>query len=844
MGLPINRENNITDYEILNSQVEFFQNNIKDNPVNKINELHRNAMLLLANVLQDASHTELKSKVLDLESRVANLYISKLSSLSDQIHASETLIELVDLQDQVINIFNHLTLSTNEDKKLLNFANKILKEIEQKQLARVLSGPENLTAPISQKEVLQLMLKHGLTIQKDFFDKLFLVNPDSSLSSEDFTYIQQLEEIIERRLSVVSDPIQNNELVQIKRNISDIKFEMISDIKSKLLIISQFTSIVDLYDDMVEAETDSEYKSLKKELSRQCHDFYWDFHTPQSLPVNFESLIDIVNQHSDLFPSDENGRQLLQLFSKDHSIVQKYGVDDIPSILSFEEYRLHKNDYLKDKRDQAVAKLSAEGAKPQRVVIAGGGPAGLMRGLIAALNGHDVRVIEKRSDYSRDNVIKLTDHRFMQYFGISDSLIVKGKIYPPEKLGTESSFAIALKHLESELADLLEELFPGVLHTGKELIDIREGAIEGKTETGALFKNNEGISEWHPADVIVDAAGGREISSKRIGGERLPFSEHKIRIAVAIRTTTPNYDQYGPLATPQMEYAILEPKKHDELRQYFEDSKSLSEEHQALSKAIQSLSDEKLSKYMKSVFEDKLARRLRVDVHHPDLMHLGKLHLEKLQRKINEAKSNYEVLLREEIESYFNENPFMFPNVNPNLDYDQDIAFAGAFHVHVSLGMPTRKVGGADIVKSGDSVVTPDPFAATGAKTAIKGGPMFARYLNTRSLQPHKALHQLDFGISRLNDEVVHGSLTVRHGEKTSQRACIVALREHGALTEQEAMFLDLCLFKVAEGIDLSEQDRIIAEPIVQRAKSNRQYLVELTGSSNREFFGFLDSLV
>lgn len=187
-------------------------------------------------------------------------------------------------------------------------------------------------------------------------------------------------------------------------------------------------------------------------------------------------------------------------------------------------------DALQRQRNQA---LNHTGSKPQ-VVISGAGPAGLMRGIQALLQGSPTVILEKRGEHARhrDNVVALETEtlNFLKDYGVYQYLIENHLIFKPNKRYA----SVKIADLEMALKKVVEELTknenPPVIQYDSEISSI--GMDNVKVEL--TVENKDGSkTKIHDIDIFINAEGMNSTTNKILGFNRISVLP-KIPVIVAI----------------------------------------------------------------------------------------------------------------------------------------------------------------------------------------------------------------------------------------------------------------------------------------------------------------------
>lgn len=202
----------------------------------------------------------------------------------------------------------------------------------------------------------------------------------------------------------------------------------------------------------------------------------------------------------------------------------------------------HCSMYSKLFPDHAVDKTYAEAiarakdvfqsrklVEKSRVVILGGGPAGLMRAIISMMNGNPTTVIEKRSEKAkcRDNVVVLTKSTvaMLKFYGIYQILLSDGLIYPEN---ANKKVTARLGDLEYAMKKVMHDL--GMAHTIRYETTIKK--IDDFVDGFTLFTGGDDDHKIE-ADVIVNCEGANSTTNKLMEIDRIEVQE-KVPVIAAI----------------------------------------------------------------------------------------------------------------------------------------------------------------------------------------------------------------------------------------------------------------------------------------------------------------------
>jgi hypothetical protein len=137
----------------------------------------------------------------------------------------------------------------------------------------------------------------------------------------------------------------------------------------------------------------------------------------------------------------------------------EYGIDDFYKRRGVDVFgNVDLEPSFRETIETLKAKIAASDEKP-KVVILGGGPAGLMRAIQSISNGNPTLVIEKRAENAsgRANTVALTSDtiKMLKYCGIYQYLMENKWIYPPNASGI---VCVRLGDLEKAMKAVLQEL--------------------------------------------------------------------------------------------------------------------------------------------------------------------------------------------------------------------------------------------------------------------------------------------------------------------------------------------------------------------------------------------------
>lgn len=185
-------------------------------------------------------------------------------------------------------------------------------------------------------------------------------------------------------------------------------------------------------------------------------------------------------------------------------------------------------------------------AKPH-ILIIGAGPAGLLRAIIAILNGNTVTLIEKRAENAngRDNTVALHNDvlnedpvEILKKYGIYDYLEKEHLILPP----TSQGLTIRLGDLEKAMKAVLSNLTKDeIIQYNSEVVEIH--SKDNKAEV--LVKNKDGKITKYTPDILVAADGAHGTTQKHLGISREEALEKLPVVAAIFKDNRPRIVSVG-----------------------------------------------------------------------------------------------------------------------------------------------------------------------------------------------------------------------------------------------------------------------------------------------------------
>ena len=178
------------------------------------------------------------------------------------------------------------------------------------------------------------------------------------------------------------------------------------------------------------------------------------------------------------------------------------------------------------------------------VVIAGGGPTGMMLAAELALAGVDVAVIERRPDHvlagSRAGGLHARSIEVLDQRGVADRFLAEGQVVQVATFGTTAldmsdfptrhpyTLAIFQNHIERIMAAWIAEL-PVCIHYGREVTGIAQD------DTGVDVRLTDG--DRMRAQYLVGCDGGRSLIRKAAGIEFPGWDPTRSNLIAEVETT-------------------------------------------------------------------------------------------------------------------------------------------------------------------------------------------------------------------------------------------------------------------------------------------------------------------
>lgn len=713
--------------------------------VNSTNELFKNAMLD-----RDAFYTffniqQIAPGIIS-EFNSPNKTIVKLNSEIICKNLTQT------LKDNISNKNNH-EVSVNNTSILSKIYSLFSVNYKEKQILKGLSDEyiqvpirakvttnkktteikNNILKPVENDQFTQLFKTFGIPSNYiSCFNKFVRTEENNSFNAKDLHQLTQLEAMIEKKID--SGKINDSKLDQLKelqKIVKSNRQELINSITIKLDKINKF--------DFQFLE-----KSNPTDLCPKCHDLYWSFNSPFETSIDFKDFLQLCH----VIKSDKNhplhsqvskNSEQIEKLSEHGKKITHYGNGD-----GYREFymknpelaKAHKKEFIRSIRTTNLEKLKG---KEPNVLIIGAGPGGLMRGLVGALKGVNTTIVEKRDTNTRSNMVKISNLKMLDFFGVRDHLITQNQIFL-----TDEFTSVSISSLQNALDDSIKTLFDGEISkkTGYEVSEIK--SQDGKTVCNCKGKDKTEIS-FQP-DIIVDSSGAGASVAKLIGNERKVVSSAKSMMVAAVFNLNGNRKSEEnseikktrnslqvQLDRPGMQYELILPGETQQ--------KKLFKIEETMSKTIPGTDQwERLIKQ-----KNELLKEIAIAA--------GKKH----GLSEEEAKNNINML--------------------------------SSFPIDVSHRRPCSIVGNCIVQQSGDSLATPDPLSGTGCLTALKGATVFSRSLDDliENKSKEEQFQNYNYGSKVQTDFLISKSLFMRS----------IGMVLSGRLTDTARTIGDLVKFKL-----------------------------------------------
>ncbi len=481
-------------------------------------------------------------------------------------------------------------------------------------------------------------------------------------------------------------------------------------------------------------------------------DLYWGFNSPFGIQISLKDYLEI-RQEKPLMRNLQPG---------------------MAELISLNTYtRLSPNELKEVQRGafQRLKRMRKESLGGPKVVIVGGGPGGLARGLLAASSGADWVLLEKRDrSIERKNVVKIEDGEAIElllYFGAFESLLISESALVKEEQLADDSISLPIGCLEEALAASLAQLTDegGRIERG-EAVDLRTGEAEpGRLATEVIIKDKEPKR----ADIIVFADGARSAMGKITLHEREPFSPQTMMFGINLKNCVKISRSRTPYVPPdggiQFDFLVISGKLGKSgyatvvVR---EDSANVIRSGQKAVKAIVDAEERKIAeKALEQWFQD-------CAVHYMNWLGF---------------KGGEAVLAR----------PF-------------NVVISKATEAAVTQG-------NALILSSGDAYATPDPAASLGCAMAIKSTKQFFACLHSwREGKAHALIRdEQNLAMETIYEPFIAASLSERGryaGKDTGTALAVLRNAEHkGLLSKEMVSGLVLAFEKHSVGAAYTRED-------------------------------------
>lgn len=465
---------------------------------------------------------------------------------------------------------------------------------------------------------------------------------------------------------------------------------------------------------LVSKKDDKPVSPNQLQTLKTVSDVYWIFHLPFSLKILPDDALSMAlsllkeNNIEEYCPDTpkESFVEVVKLLQQIVAVrkelrdlatgpaYSKLGSEDLKQL------RQHKLDRLQALQQKNKTELRRNRAAIPVVKIGGGGPAGLMRGLVAAVAGVDWEVIEKRDRQSqtwmeeaRKNILAFKDadvYEMLLYFGVYEDLLIK---HQANKFG-DGEWSLSLGSLEESLtASLMHLQKPNENRIIRgEIVAINTGQIPNRTKPASLWDvgtqvvvKGQGDSEnISYADIVVAADGANGPTANLLGISRRDVSKQSMLFVVRIEnssTTSP------VLSKPQKGRFTLNPS--------------------LIELEVPSSSYRMMSIPEPSQSELKRRQALVADTKDPVL---------------KKTKQH-------ELESWLHEGAQSFMKAN---GLKGKIILCRVFNITISKAKKAATIQGNTLgISSGDAYATADPISGSGGKTAIQSTRFFAYLLDS-----------------------------------------------------------------------------------------------------------------
>lgn len=579
-------------------------------------------------------------------------------------------------------------------------------------------------------------------------DKLFgrhLGSEERNYSMHDIGTLMEWEGDIKTKIAAGGDGVE--ELKKALQLIDEIKTSIKTAFKERIALINAT--------DLNKLATPRQIPGGDLDCVTGCHDFYWDFHNPLTAQISISNFAEMYQYWEFAEPLQEFFKDIPRNIPAEKlSSLSQAAIDAIAKratnyegldAQNLPKAHAHKLQYLKAKMEASSKQWKQTPDGPPKVLILGGGPGGLMRLLAAGIEGVDVKLFEKRSNYERPMVVML-QQKLLSYFGVIDKLLQKKQIYPGEEI------RVQIMHLENALVKTVEDLMGKQVMLQGEPKDIRQGPDQNGTAYKLktyCFIQEPGQNNVKPyaADLIVDSTGAGAAAAKILGespseqitkpvgmvvvvldnNKTKPQAQDEANVKKLNQITDKDFN-YTILPTPNVTYLQIQPTGdlHTKFLDLLDKSDKLKRQLEGLKNQPQTALTLQL-KNEKEAVDNELAALSKQFGDAAAKKHGGKV----AQLQVQKVSS---------------------------------------FKVQIAKRKPAVAVGDAMVMQSGDSLVMPDPKSGKGANTAISGTVLFAKTLQdyrTGSTADSReaGFRNFNFASEKLADAVVSFSAEKRGGE-------------------------------------------------------------------------------
>lgn len=507
-----------------------------------------------------------------------------------------------------------------------------------------------------------------------------------------------------------------------------------------------------------------------------------------------------------------------------------------------------KNTFLKNKR----AQNKVSNNKSVSVNIIGGGPGGMIRSLIAGVKGHKGMVIEMREDYTRDNMVKLSETPTMKYFGVRERLVEKGLINKDS-----SSIEVKLKDLEDTLDEIAQEIYGDDDYrvTGQ-VIDVLPGS-DGKANCLVKKGKRRGPKKdvVMSADLHVDSTGARADMGKmlEVGTQKLANSQMMVALVMKKESsskgssTGTEFSASIPLSTPDQNYSLIQPSVENQtkLRELNEQRSQLWSEITSLNTNIGKVQNSSFPELYRGNIEGRLPentlKQLKNDYggtkqYDAKLIEAAKKHITGLESKKKEVEGKTETIL------YTIASEQQGKTITKS-----DVKQIAPFNIELhQRDQPSVVYGKSVMMYSGDSLATPDPKSGAGAGHALAGGTLFSKVLDDQDngRTPDQIRTRFNHGSELQTKQVTGQGISSRKQIKTEDPGLtttyILGQSESlGFIDHDDNSFIQIMASKKEHGGAINEQEKEKLGTILDKLSD-----VQVFGSAKTATLGGLKDLI